>query len=144
MQRILKKAKKIKQKEGYIGLALKVKDRIIFEYKKKKSILNNYKKLFKNMGKVEYETANRKINIRYRTVDQYSYLENYKIQDGVISTEKIRTSYLDLDESFDLALDVGGYMGFYTIVLGRLNPNTSLCVFEPAKYNREALKKCWP
>ncbi|WP_080510420.1 FkbM family methyltransferase [Halorubrum coriense] len=79
----------------------------------------------------------------YGYQDTTTFLRQYDcidVERGRTALEDIPLSYFELSDH-DAALDVGAHFGLYTVILGRMNPDLPILVFEPNQYNRSVLKQ---
>ena len=94
---------------------------------------------FLGINYFEWDYKGKKIKFGYFDKKTYNKAKNM-MDDGKIFHETIDLKYLFIPEDRDAALDMGGYFGVYTIVVGVLNSNLPLYVFEPDHYNFKVLK----
>lgn len=86
---------------------------------------------------IEYKIDNKVIRLKYN-LETYNYISNI-ITNKNSTKEGVPLELIDADNSPDVAIDVGGHYGIYSVLLGKLNPSADLYVFEPDEYNRSVL-----
>lgn len=88
----------------------------------------------------EYTFSDSSFKFVYDSVGEYLYFRDKGIKNGM-SAEGIPIKFFDRSPNCDYVVDIGAHYGYYSVILGVLNPEATLICFEPSKRNREILAR---
>lgn len=104
---------------------------------------HSYKSIYYTVAKevgrnyFEYDLAGQ--THRFYYTPQTAKIFDGLVEDGLIVRENVPAEIFDLDEPIDCIIDLGAHFGIYSLILGKLNPETELLPFEPDDFNRSVL-----
>lgn len=91
--------------------------------------------------RVTYDLGGREVTIRFVNAYERDYFTDAFTETGHVRREDVHWGLFELDPAYDAALDVGAHVGFYTLLLGKLNPDLPVYAFEPGAYNTRVLER---
>jgi len=106
------------------------------------TVFNTYLHIQKHRIQAFHKYSWKDLEFKYTYNDKYTYIVHMNIiKDGKLISERIPLNILEINDNIDIIFDIGAHHGLYTVLLGKINKESSIVAVEPQAENAELVRK---